>query len=900
MFGRNLLNLSRSFKPIFWSVLACSLAVALATLPSDYFSLHALKLAPVLPLGETSFNLPPIAELARSKESPLKVELFGYLRAFDKGSEAERSKARESFRRRESSLDENLKVAMRLSIARSLAGLSLDGRKIRPASPAYREALSSATHLAGRLPEESRVWVLRYAVSVWQRAEGRSLAWGKMPFRLNHFASLPQSRALIERVALEDLRDGKDEAAHRKYASLARSSSGAPVKALLDLRLLELKRLASVKSKNYRPYEDALASAAKEYMDPGILGTGNEARAKAVLAEIDKKHQNLVVTALNQASKSSASSRDRSLAIGMGERYLATLRDQGQIQDVKEKLALVYFSAGQHGRAVAVYKELAGAGPGYSPEQKRYLAMAIRSQSILATWPAEVPWQGFKGGHTAAREELLSLYKSLASSHNASNDKGQAADWFSVAHSGLLAISLGRGDEAFKDWTTLLGSQPHGVHAAHAAGYMLTAYEKAQDYGSLEQIARLSLAKGISPIYRKAQINPQNSLAIALIEQGKKALESQDFKLATAKLEELVKKHGGYKRHDEGLYLLGFGYRGLGRNDEAIKVRVTFAETYPNSSFYRDALLTGGAWASAMAFEENAIYFKDRFLKKFPRDQESVAMRQQLLNLYLGREIYADALKLLEQTANHPGVDGPTKADALAQIMRIEEVHGSKERAFAVANRLLAVPGASNDLQAQAYAIRTRYFAKKGDWGEVARIETRLAAMGDDPFVREALGEARFRRAVFESGTVVKDVFNLELKDPYATLNQRYQAFIKARDQLLQVCQGGATSFCVPAMTHLVTLGTEFLKSTDEIDIQPTLEATVVNRFRAFKDKVHREGTAAVQRAEGSFGSIAREGYTSPDWVQASEWQKNAEWTIDRSTGETGVGYVQWSEGAEP
>jgi hypothetical protein len=172
--------------------------------------------------------------------------------------------------------------------------------------------------------------------------------------------------------------------------------------------------------------------------------------------------------------------------------------------------------------------------------------------------------------------------------------------------------------------------------------------------------------------------------------------------------------------------------------------------------------------------------------------------------------------------------------------------------------------------------------------------------MGDEPFVREALGEARFRRAVFESGKVVKDVFNLELKDPYATLNHRYQAFLTARDQLLRVCQGGATSFCIPAMTHLVTLGTEFLKSTDEIEIQPTLAASVVNRFRIFKEKVHREGTDAVQRAEGSFGSIAREGYTSPDWVQASEWQKNAEWNIDRSTGETGVGYVQWSEGVEP
>jgi hypothetical protein len=896
VFGRNLLILSRSFKPVFWSLLAGSLAIALAIVPSEYFSLHALRLAPVLPLGETSFNLPPVAELARAKESPLKAELFGYLRVFDKGSEAERSKARDAFRRRESSLDESLKVAMRLSVARSLAGLSLDGRKIRPASPAYREALSSATHLAGRLPDESRAWVLRYAISVWQRAEGRNLAWDKMPFRLNHFASLPQSKALIERIALEDLRDGKDEAAQRKYASLARSSSGAPVRALLDLRLLELKRNASAKTKNLRPYEDALASAAKEYVDPGILGTGNESRAKAVLAEIDKRHQTLVVTALNQASKSSASSRDRSVAIGMGERYLATLRDQGQIQNVKEKLAFVYFSAGQHARSVALYKELAGPGPAYSPEQKRYLAMAIRSQSILAAWPAEVPWQGFKGGQTAAREELLSLYKSIADSQN----KGQAADWFPVAHAGLLAISLGRGEEAFKDWTTLLGSQPQGIHAAQAAGYMLTAYEKAQDYGSLEQIARLSLAKGISPIYLKAQLSPQNSLALALIEQGKKALEGQDFKLATTKLEEVVKKHGSYKRHDEGLYLLGFGYRGLGRNDEAIKVRVTFAESYPNSSFCRDALLTGGAWASSMAFEENAIYFKDRFLKKFPRDQESVAMRQQLLNLYLGREIYADALKLLEQTANHPGADGPTKAEALAQIMRIEEVHGSKERAFAVANRLMAVPGASNDLQAQAYAIKTRYFAKKGDWGEVARIETRLTSMGDEPFVREALGEARFRRAVFESGKVVKDVFNLELKDPYATLNHRYQAFLTARDQLLRVCQGGATSFCIPAMTHLVTLGTEFLKSTDEIEIQPTLAASVVNRFRIFKEKVHREGTDAVQRAEGSFGSIAREGYTSPDWVQASEWQKNAEWNIDRSTGETGVGYVQWSEGVEP
>ena len=890
MFAVSMLNLTRSWKALALPIIGLSLlTLAIATWDSGLL-MHAQSLAPILPLPETSFGLPPVAALTKDKQSPLRDEIFGYLRVFDRGNEAHRAQAIKSLRQRESSLPPSLQIAMRLSIARTLAGLSVEGRRLRPANKNYQEALRSASNLIGKLPLEERHWAFRYSLAVWQKAEGRTIAWDRVPFKLNGFAALPEAKALVERSALQDLKNDRVGAAERKYRALSRAFAGTPTKATIDLRVLDLQRAAFKKGSMSRPYENALVRAAKEYLDPGVLGPGNEARVKSVGEEIDARHLTLVMGLLDKGTKSPA---DRPNAISTAERFLGALREGTQLPPVKAKLAEVYYLAGRHGRAVALYKELAGTGQ--TPDEKRYLAFAIRSQNVLASWTGEVPWQGIKRGNTAAREELFGLYKLVRGDES----QRETSHWFVVAHMGLLGIDLGRGEEAFKDWTAQIGAAPQGTHAAHAAGYMMTAYEKAAQYDSLETVARLCLAQHVTPIHRSNTLNPRLSLALALIEQGKKSLESQDFKVATAKLEELVKTHGDFKRHDEGLYLLAFAYRGLSRHDEAIKARVTFAERYPQSTLSRDALLTGSSWSTAMAYEENTIFFKERFLTAFARDEEAPGVRDQLLNLYLGRELYAQALRVLSRVAKDSRSDGPTKAAALSQMLRIEEQHGSLERATEAADQLVATPGVTNELLAQGYGFKARFFAKSASWGEVDRIEARLAGLGDEVPVREALAEIRFQKAIRVSQNVVQKVFNLELQDPYATLNQRYQAFLRARTQFTQVCDTGATSWCVPAMTQLSALAAAFLQSTEDIEIQPTLAAGVVQRFRDFKQKVDKDGADTVQASEAKFASAVRSGYTNPEWVRAAAWQQNSDWSLERLTGEDGRGFVQWSEDSE-
>ena len=160
-------------------------------------------------------------------------------------------------------------------------------------------------------------------------------------------------------------------------------------------------------------------------------------------------------------------------------------------------------------------------------------------------------------------------------------------------------------------------------------------------------------------------------------------------------------------------------------------ISLAFAERYPKSTFSRDALLTGSQWSTAMAYEENTIFFKERFLTAFARDEEAPVVRDQLLSLYLGRELYAQALQVLSRVAKDSRSDGPTRASAFSQMLRIEEQHGSLERATAAADQLLAVPGVSNELLAQGYGFKARFFAKSASWNEVDRIESRLAGLGD-------------------------------------------------------------------------------------------------------------------------------------------------------------------------
>ncbi len=851
------------------------------------FHLYAAQYLSGQNRGKAIQGLKDLAKASLDQNLKNRAAMMVALGQLDSGSAADKAKAQASLKNLAASLPAAAQVAVRLDLGRSLAGLSRAGKKVQATNPAYRGQLAAASQKASSLAPADKERALNYTIAVWRQGEGRAMQWSKVPFRMSAYGQSLTVKAIVERAALEDWAQNRRPQAIRKYESLAKSLTGNATRAELDLRALEMQRGVYATAKDPKPFERALVNAEKTYLDTGLLGDGNEAKVKTVRAEILRRHKGLVYGEMARVATAQASTGERKRAIGMAQNYLRSTDDLAEVETVKGKIANLYVLSNMHSEAVGLYKELAETSK--SDKVPQYWGLAIKSQSVLAAWPSDVPWQGVKGGKEAEREELLNLYKKLAET------SPNKADWFVAAQTGLLDIQLGRGDAAFAAWREKLAKDSNGSHAANAAGYMMIAYQKAGAWGDVEALARLALGHKMQPLYRNAPVVANDMLALALLEGGKKSLEAGEFPVAVLKLKEFVAQHQDAKRHDEGFFLLSSAYRGAGQHSEAIKTLLAFADRYPRSTYARTAMLNGGDWSAPMAFEDNAMFFYNRFLTGFSGDAEAPRVRESLTALYMGRELYAEALGILNSVVRNPSTPGEQKALAVAEIMDIEERHGSMQRASLAADLLIKGKSVNEAMKANAYPLKARMAQSGGRSAEVRGIEATLSSLGSSQETQEAIGEARYLMAVNQAKGIAKKYYNLELTNPEGILAQRYEAFKQARAAYQHVCEGGISSFCAPAMVKLTQMSMNFVKSIEDIMVQETLARNLVAHFNGYKQSVYNDVSKTSERADAKATASLKEGATDPYWTEAVLWQNTADWNFDRVSGETGNGYVQWS-----
>lgn len=816
-----------------------------------------------------------------------RAAILSALYDLDHGKPSDRSKAQAVLRQALASSPKSVQVSVRLAMARHEAGLTVSGRKTSQTKPAYRGHLSQAMASAEQLANVDRDAALASAIAIWRAAEGAKSTWSQPPFRMSSYANTPEVRAIIERSALEDWHANKKANAIRKYSSLAKAMSGQATRGDIDLRLLEFRRLDALEHKSPKTYEAALIAANKAYLDPGILGDGQEGRAKGVAEEISRRHKALVYSELQRAETKSASQTDRHQAIRMAKTYLSTLTEALAIEDVKARVAGIYALAGQHREAVEAYKDLAETAK--SQKVPAYFAAAIRSQSILAAWPLGVPWQAVKAGHASEREELITLYQKLA------EHSGPNMAWPIQAHVGQLERALGRQEQAFARWQELLAKDARGTHAANAAGTMLVAYNEAEAWWDLETLSRLCVSQKMLPVFRGRQVSVRTMLAAGLLGGGKVALEGGKFDVAVAKFKEITLSHQDFARHDEAFFLLAVAYHGGNHHDASIKTMLAFAERYPKSAFTRPALLAGGDWAEPMAYEDTVMFFHDRFLRNYPTDPEAARVRLSLIDLYLGRERYAEAIALLSDASDPKrNPDAGSRGTALAAIMDLEERHGSMGRALQAAEKIFQSSDAPDEAKANAFALKGRAAAARGDYQTLLSLEAKLSSIPGSAS-EEAIGELRFILAAAEAKTVIKPSFNLALNDPGKTLSERSEAFKVAKARLQHVCDGVSSSFCAPAMVKLSQLSLEFMRSLEDIEVQTTLAKEEVQRFQNLKQGIMNEAARTSQQSDARAMTVMAQGGTDPDWTEAVIWQNSADSNFERVSGEAGNGFVQWA-----
>lgn len=791
------------------------------------------------------------------------------------------------------SLNRSGGVLARLEIARVLAGVSTKGTKFAKTDKSYRKYVWAALNRATSFEKKKKERVLSYALAIWRRAEAADLS--EPPLAVNKFMDFALVHSAIEKTALADLSAGKTQSAIKKYRMLSAKYEGQLKKKQLDERILDLYHRDYLSSKSPNKLEKALRGMEQNYLDPLVLGSANTAKVELMRKSVLRRYENLVSQEI-AAAMHGKSPKTYQRTIALARRYIDSTDDLKEKERTKASVAAIFVKYDQHRDAVKIYSALAENS--VLNKQDVYLRKAITSQHEVAKWPTKQLWTllaraKIEGSRSEDRRQLLTLMQRFDGANKAK------VNWKSITSRGLLHLSLDEKEQAIRLWQSQLEVDTKGLDARQAAGYMVNQFDVEKRWEELEKWASFSRSHKIAAGYLGKNLDLYQLEAKALIEQGHLALASKDYALAVKKFERFVKFKKA-KRLDDGSYHLALAYQGVGKHEKAIKVLTAFSQDFPKSKFLRPALLRGGDSATLMAFEENVMYFYRTFLEKFPKDEQANRVSQSLFALYEGRQMYGYMVGLLKADMLDTGKNSPERTELESQVMDVEYRFGSKKRAVQLAEVLRQNKHLHDAGKAQAYRILFEDASSKNSRKKLQSLLSDAERLGSaDQTIRDALGYGLLLAAGDSTEGLEKEVFNLELRDPYKTLVDRYGHYKRIHDAHKRVCEIGSNAYCGPALSRLGELSQRFLNSIDEIEIQPTLAKAEVERFEKEKQKIFNLVTRISQDADDRSLLMVKSQDTPPHLTREVLWQSGTDWNFDSLSTDTGNSYIQWtSEGA--
>jgi TolA-binding protein len=763
------------------------------------------------------------------------------------------------------------------------------GRISVPLLLAKREGPNLRTRIlqAGRqtrgMARNDREKVLAYGINLWLAKEGRRAQWSQAPIDLNAHKDLSLARAVSERVVLQNSNRRNYSGAIRYYRGLLDNMKGQAQLVAITNRILDLEAAQAQAQKSFVSYEKTLIRFHEFYQNSSILGSGQETLVSEVQDQVKARHRRLVSQQLALGKSARISRVQRSDAIRMGNTFLEGFASDAEKVGLKADIARLYVLNEQHAKAVSYYMELKGQTQGQQSQQ--FLTLAMQSQRVLAEWPERAPWQGVIKEKGAERQALLKMYEERVAS---------TKSWDDLAHVGLLNIQLGQGTRAFEIWTDGLEKNPQGPQAQLASGMMLSSYRSGRQWQKLEDLSRLNIKARMVPVFQGQRLDAVALLGDALFEGGKEHFVGSRFGNASQKLAEFVRAYRSDRRRPEGLFVLGKSYHMDQKHPQSVETLYALVNEYPSSAYDREALLLGGSWSMPMAWEDQTIFFYQRFADKYGRDGKAPGVRMTLVQLYMGREHYGNAVRAHAAQTNDPQVSRAQQIESALAVMHIEERYGEPRHAIWGATKAKDLSGQNPIVVAEVLAFEARQAAAANNLTRIQQIEAQLSSIGlSDRTVIEALALTRLMLAEKQATLTKQDIFNLEQTDPYQTLQAQYGVFLKTKASYEKVCAPGPSSYCGLAMLRLSETTRLSLSSIENLTIAQTLEESQVRRFDQQKLAIIATITQTAAKADTVALGISEQGETIPEWSQEIV-VNNSDASLDRSHGAIGNGYVQW------
>lgn len=748
---------------------------------------------------------------------------------------------------------------------------------------AYKISLNKAVQISGKFAQADRERVLAFAAQLFERSE-RNAQWAKFPVDVKSM-DLDSARAIRERAALQASKGKNLNPALQFYRSIVEGSRGTPRLAPILDRVLDVEETMAQSSRSYGGYEKALVKSLEMVSDKGSLGKGREGEAQAAQNRIQKRYRGFVMQLIATSKRSQASSEIRAQTIKIANNFIANAALPAEKIAVRADIGRIYALNKQYAEAVKTFMGLHKETQGEQSQQ--FLLAAMESQRILANWPVSAPWNGIAKEKAESRRYLGEMYEIRFAA---------TSSWNDLAHAGLIAINLGNTDKAFAVWTKHLEKNVQGPEAQLASGMMLATYKTNKAWQKLEDMARLVIKAKITPRLANRNLDAVALLGDALFEGGKELYARKSYPSSADKLDEFVKKYVKDSRRPEGFFVLGKAAHMANRHPRSVEALFTLVSEYPNSPFEHDALLFGGEWTIPMAWEDQTIFFYQRFVDRFASDAKTPKIRMILANLYIGRELYGNAVRLYAAHVEDSKVGVGEKIRTALLVMHTEERYGEVKYAAWGAKKARELSKEDPRIVGEVLSFEARRAAAANDLVKAKQIEAQLSKIAGvvrDRNIIESTAQLRYLLAEKQSGETKQDIFNLGQTDPNKTLSIAYSIFTKVKTSYESVCAPGPSTYCGLAMLRLSEITRYSLSSIEDLTIAQTLDEKTVRDFESKKLGVINFITKTAARADAMALGISEKGESTPEWSQEIV-VTNSEGALDRSHGATGGGYIQW------
>lgn len=726
--------------------------------------------------------------------------------------------------------------ASAIAAARALAGIDASGKKTGTTKQNYKTYLQKATLLVEKYPEPLKERVIGFSIALWVMAEEDGVNWMQPPLSLQSFDGMSDLDAIHERRAYAMFNARQRMGAIDLFTKILTEYETSPELGRLTDRYLELHYLNGKATKNFDAYMQALHRVNTAFKSNDVLGDDGEKLVDKFRKKFHMQFYIAVLSGFKDARDPKASDAVKVAAQRHGLLFLPWAQDPKEKERVLGELGSLFLASRSYAKAVDYYQqaEKISHKPGY-------LAKAIEAQQSIAQWPPQPPWDKEPTGDRAARRKLITFYQMIL--------KDKPSNWFALAHVGLLQKITGSMDAAVKTWMPQLSKDPQNPHAERAAGIMVQYFQEKKKWPELVGLLQLAAKNKIEPKQRGKPIDAQKALGDALYTAGNQHALRRDHKSTLRFLRVFSSQFKEDPRLPEVIFKSGMAYQGLKEESKFILAMKAVNRSSPKTKWGQEAVRKGMELAKD---ESHKIYFCEAFLKNYPQNPDSAAVRDKLSKMYVALTMYPKAIALFQAKEKDPRTPAAAKVSANMSIIELSEKANLPNPGLAAAQRIMKLPNAPQDVLAKSYALFAKHHAQQKQFDMVEhfdKLSSKLTAR--DKVSAESIAQIRYLMALHNAAKPYHHPDPRTVKNPNAEVQNQIVFFQSIKTPFDRVCQLGATNSCKLARKSLSEYAQRSYDAVNAIEMAQAPDNKTLQAFGVRKKQVLQAISVSIRKDTG-------------------------------------------------